>query len=115
MRRETLFRLLFWIALVVALAMALNPQPPQLPPAVNDKTQHFVLFAGLTVLALAAYPRARWLPLALALTGFGAMIEFLQMIPVLNRSAELMDWVADTAAVLLVLAIAFPFRRRAST
>ena len=113
MRRETLFRVIFWLAVVVALAMALNPQPPHIPGPRSDKLQHFALFFGLTGLALAAYSRARLIPLALALTGFGALIEFLQMIPALHRSAELLDWVADTAGVVLVVALAALRRRSA--
>lgn len=112
MSRETIFRSIFWVALAVALALALNPHPPHLPPALNDKLQHMMLFAGLTGLALVAYPRARLLPLGLALSGFGALIEFLQMIPALHRSAEYLDWVADTGAILAVLALAAMLRWR---
>lgn len=112
MRRERIFRIVFWLALALALAAALNPQPPRIPGPPSDKIQHILAFLLLTSMALAAYPRARWLPLALALSGFGALIEFLQMIPALHRDAELLDWVADTAAVLFVLAIAWVLRRR---
>ena len=112
MRLEAIFRVIFWIALAVSLAMALYPHPPQLPPAFNDKLQHLTLFAGLTILALIAYPRARLVPLGLALSGFGALIEFLQMIPALHRSSEFLDWVADSGAILAVLAIVALLRLR---
>lgn len=112
MRRAALFRSLFWLALLVSLALALNPQPPGLGVAVNDKAQHFAAFAILTGLGLLAYAGARLLPLGLALSGFGALIEFLQMIPGLNRSSELLDWVADTAAIVVVLAFMALLRRR---
>lgn len=112
MRSEMLVRALFWLALIAALALALNPHPPHLPPAFNDKLQHMAAFAGLTALALIAYRRARLIPLGLALSGFGALIEFLQMIPVLHRSSELLDWVADTVAIVAVLAVAALLRGR---
>lgn len=115
MRLETLARAGFWVAATVALAMALNPQPPHMPAAFNDKLQHMTLFAGLTVLALGAYPNARRVALGLALSGFGALIEFLQMIPALHRSSEFLDWVADTAAIVAVLALAALLRRRRPT
>ena len=111
MRRATLFRIVFWAALAVALAAALNPHPPHIPGEPSDKIQHILAFLALTGLSLAAYPGARLLPLALALSGFGALIEFLQMIPALHRSSEVFDWVADTGAVLAVLAIFWAFGR----
>ena len=106
MRRETILRVIFWVALVVALGFALNPRPPHFEGAPGDKVQHIIAFLVLTAMALAAYPRARRWAQALALSGFGALIEFLQMIPILHRSSEFMDWVADTGAVLAVLALA---------
>lgn len=106
MRRDTILRTLFWVALVVALAAALNPRPPQFEGAPGDKVQHILAFLALTAMALAAYPRAQRWAQALALSGFGALIEFLQMIPALHRSSELMDWVADTGAVLVVIVLA---------
>ena len=112
MRRETVFRVIFWLALAVSLAMALNPHPPHMPPAFNDKMQHFALFAGLTILALFAYRRARLVALGLALSGYGALIEFLQMIPALHRSSEFLDWVADSVATAAVLAVVALLRLR---
>lgn len=112
MRSQVVLRAIFWVALAVSLAVALNPRPPHLPPAFNDKAQHFALFAGLTILAVAAYRQARLVPLGLALSGYGALIEFLQMIPALHRSSELMDWVADSIATIVVLAVAALLGRR---
>jgi hypothetical protein len=34
---------------------------------------------------------------------FGAVIEVVQAIPMLHRDSDVMDWIADTAAVLVVL------------
>lgn len=105
-RWQPLFRVAFWAAFAVALVMALLPQPPQLPGEPPDKILHILAFLTLTVLALAAYPRVAPHCLAVALSAFGAMIEILQMIPALNRDAQWLDWVADTAAVMAVLAVA---------
>lgn len=110
MRRETIFRIVFWIALVVSLAAALNPMPPRIPGPPSDKVQHILAFLMLTAMALVAYPRARRWAQALALSGFGALIEFLQMIPALHRDAELLDWVADTGAILAVIVLAAVLR-----
>jgi VanZ family protein len=109
-RLQAMLRLAFWTAGAFALVMALLPKPPTLPGAPSDKVQHIIAFVVLTALALVAYPRlARW-KLAVALAAFGALIEFFQLIPVLNRDAQLPDWIADTGAVLVVLAIAAVLR-----
>lgn len=109
-RLQTMLRAAFWAAGAFALVMALLPKPPRLPGDPSDKVQHILAFVVLATLALAAYPRlARW-KLALALAAFGASIEFFQLIPALNRDAQLTDWIADTGAVLVVLAVAAAFR-----
>ena len=93
----------FWIAVAFTLVMASLPAPPQLPGEPSDKIQHILAFAVLTVLAVLAYPRApRW-RIAAGLALFGALIEAVQAIPVLHRSSDWRDWVADAAAVGFVL------------
>lgn len=99
-------RAAFWAALLVTFALALMPQPPQLPGAPSDKVQHILAFAFLAALARAAYPRAPLLWLLAGLSAYGALIEIFQMIPALNRYAETADWIADTlAAAATLLAI----------
>lgn len=97
-----LVRIGFWLAAAVALMVALGPavEGPQLG---SDKVMHFACFAVLTCLAVVGYGLRRpWLTGAL-LSGFGALIEVLQGLPLFHRDASVMDWVADTAAVVLVL------------
>jgi hypothetical protein len=92
----------FWLAGAVALAVALGPavEGPQLG---SDKVMHFACFAGLTCLAVWAYGLRRpWL-MGVLLSAFGALIEVLQGLPLFGRDADVFDWIADTAAVALVL------------
>jgi hypothetical protein len=113
MRR--LLRLAFWAAALFAFVMAVLPHPPQLPGAPTDKVQHVLAFAVLTALAAAGWPGAPRLRLLLGLSGFGVLIELAQMIPALHRSADWRDWLADTGAILAVLALAAaigPLRNR---
>ena len=110
-RLQTMFRLAFWAALIFAFVMALLPKPPPIPGEPSDKVQHIIAFAVLTVLALAGDPRAARLAQALGLFGLGALIELLQMIPALNRDAQLADWLADSAAVVVVMALAALLRQ----
>ncbi len=102
----------FWAAMLFGFVMALLPQPVALPGDPSDKVQHIVAFLVLAALASLAYPRARPLKLGLGLSAYGALIEFAQMIPILNRDAELLDWIADTAAAAVVLMLASLLRRR---
>lgn len=96
-------RFLFWSALVFATVMALLPKPPGLPiDSLGDKFEHALAFLVLAFLAQLGFRDApRW-RLAERLSFFGAMIEVAQSIPALQRDCDIRDWIADTAAVVLV-------------
>lgn len=104
-------RLLFWLALAFAFVMAVVPHPPRLPGEPSDKIQHIVAFITLTALGYASFGRAAWLKLLIGLSIYGAVIEVVQMVPALHRDSDVLDWVADTAAVASVLALVRLFRR----
>jgi hypothetical protein len=109
----TLYRVAFWAALILTLVMALMPHPPR--PVSSDKLQHaaaFVTLAAAGALAYRSVSALRWLA---ALSAFGALIEVLQAIPVLHRDSDPLDWVTDTVAAAVVLAIVYWLRRRRET
>lgn len=108
---ERLLKVAFWAAALFAFVMAVLPHPPALPGEVSDKIQHVAAFATLAVLGSAAYPRAMPLRLLAGLSAFGALIEVVQAIPVLHRDSDVIDWIADTVAVLVVLALLAGWRR----
>jgi F0F1-type ATP synthase membrane subunit a len=112
-RRRRWIRIAFWATAVFAFAMAIDPHPPQIPGEPGDKVEHMLAFATLAALAAAGWPERRYAALALALSYFGAIIEIVQAIPALHRDCDIMDWVADTAALSLVLALASLVRRAA--
>jgi VanZ family protein len=95
--------------------MAVLPHPPQLPGHPNDKLEHIAAFATLALLGSFAYPRTSPLKLLAGLSLFGALIEIVQAIPALQRDSDVWDWVADTAAVAVVLALVWWRRRRATS
>ena len=66
----------------------------------------------LAVLGSFAYPATALVQLLLRLSLFGAMIEVVQAIPALHRDSDVLDWLADTAAVLVVLLIVRWWRSR---
>ncbi len=95
----------FAFATLVILFVALTPRedhPASLTPW--DKADHVVAFYVLSLLALAAFPRTAPLLLAAALSALGAAIEVVQATPQINRDADVLDWVADTAAVAAAMA-----------
>jgi hypothetical protein len=94
--------------------MAVVPHPPEVPGEPNDKIQHIVAFATLALLGSFAYPRAALTKLLLWLSLFGATIEVVQAIPALHRDSDVMDWLADTGAVAVVLALVWWWRRAVS-
>ena len=111
MRLQRLLVIAFWSAALFALVMASLPKPVRLPGDPGDKVQHIIAFLTLAALAALAYPRASLLRIGLGLSAFGALIEIIQMIPALNRDAEWADWLADSIAAALVLAIVHLVRR----
>lgn len=99
-----LARVGFGLGLLAGLYLALTPLPMP-PPASGpwDKVEHALGFYLVTVGALIAFPgAARW-KLFVGLIGYGALIEALQAIPVLNRSADLADLAADVLGIALAL------------
>ena len=106
-------RAIFWAAACFAFVMAILPHPPEVPGEPNDKVQHIIAFGTLAALGSFAYPTTALLQLLLRLSLFGAMIEVVQAIPALHRDSDVLDWLADTAAVLVVLLIVRWWRSRA--
>jgi hypothetical protein len=102
---------LFWLALAVAVTMALLPHPPQLPiDRFGDKFEHMLAFATLTLLADFAFPAAPRLRIAERLSFLGALIEVTQSIPALHRDCDIRDWIADTLAILVTAGLLTAWR-----
>lgn len=105
-------RVLFFLAAAFALVMALLPQPPYVPTQnLGDKLNHIIGFATLAALAMLAWPRAPGLLVIERLSFFGAFIEVAQSIPALGRDCDILDWVADTLSVVVVVALFALVRR----
>ena len=105
-RGRKYFVIAFWLAAAFAFVMATLPQPPTLPGQPSDKVQHAIAFSVLAGLAFTAWPWKRWLLIVVGLSAFGALIEIVQIIPALHRDSDWIDWLADSAAVLIVAGIA---------
>ena len=99
----TLVKILGFIsALILVLILALLPQEIAVQVSSSDKIDHFAAFAVLMMLGQLAFPARFHLALGLGLMGFGASIEVLQGLPGLNRSPDVLDWLVEVAAILMV-------------
>ena len=107
MKFEKPARILFFVALLFTLFMALNPHPPQLMiDRFGDKFEHMLAFATLTLLARAGFrSMPGWLVVE-RMSFLGAMIEVFQAIPSLHRDCDWHDWLADTIAAVAAKLIA---------
>lgn len=100
-RVATVLLVIFWMTMFVGTHL---PRVPMPHVSNIDKLFHFGGFAGLSFLMAWAIPtqygRPRWnvLVAALVSVGYAAIDEFSQ-IPV-GRTADVLDWLADTAGVI---------------
>jgi hypothetical protein len=94
----------FFAALGFTFYSAVIPSERALRLVPWDKAEHFIAFYALTGLAAAAFPKRNVLLIAAALSGFGALIEFVQGLDIVRRDRDFWDWVADTLAVAAALA-----------
>jgi hypothetical protein len=101
---QNLLKPVFWLALVFACVMAILPNAPDLPGPFSDKIQHMTAFGTLTVLGMLAYPRIPRILIAFGLVILGALIEIVQMLPVLHRDSEWGDLLADSIAIVVAFA-----------
>ncbi len=100
----TLARVAFFAALAFTFYSAVIPPRDALQLVPWDKAEHFIAFYVLTALAVVAFPRRNLFVLAALLSAFGALIEFVQGLPMVHRDRDFWDWVADTTAIASVLA-----------
>jgi polyferredoxin len=100
-------KILFWLALVFAVVMAVIPKPPTTPiDRFGDKFEHMLAFATLASLAMIGFGREAQWRIIERLCFVGAAIEVIQSIPALHRDCDARDWVADTAAIVAAVLIA---------
>ena len=99
-----LAKLAFFSALVFTFYSAVIPPQRALQLVPWDKAEHFIAFYGLTGLAAAGFPKRNLIVIAALLSGFGALIEYVQGLPLVHRDRDFWDWVADTIAIIAALA-----------
>ena len=73
-----LAQIAFFAALIFTFYSAVVPPAHAVQIAPWDKAEHFIAFYALTGLAVAAFPKRNLLVIVVFLSGFGALIEFVQ-------------------------------------
>ena len=99
-----LWLLAFWAAIACSYVMAIIPHAPQVVS--SDKAQHMLAFGTIAFFGRLAYGRTSALALFAICTGFGALIELSQALPMIHRDASWGDLLADAIATVVALAIA---------
>jgi len=94
----------FFAALIFTFYSAVIPPAQAMKLAPWDKAEHFIAFYTLTGLGVAAFPKRHLFVIAALLSGFGALIEFVQGLDSVHRDRDFWDWVADTIAIVAALA-----------
>jgi hypothetical protein len=97
-------RIAFFAALVFTFYSAVIPPRHAVQLVPWDKAEHFIAFYALTGLAVAAFPKRNLFVVAALLSGFGALIEIVQGLPMVHRDRDFWDWVADSIAIAAALA-----------
>ena len=105
----------FYATIIIAFAIGLATLTPveKLPQvSVSDKVYHLISSAILTLPIAIIRPRAIWIILSLSIA-FGGAIELLQ--PLVNRTCEMADFLADLGGVALGMAMSKAFVRLSPT
>lgn len=107
-RHPRSWQMIGWTLIIIAVIACLLPGQSLPNTGVNDKFEHSMLYAFLTVWFAGLYPRARYAVIAAGLFLMGVGIEFAQGAMHLGREADVRDVIANTfgIAVGIVLALA---------
>ena len=101
-----------WIAasvLLVVAVLVVSLAPLSVPaslPTHFDKLEHALAYAGLAVWFTGIVTRSRYWLVALALTTFGLVIEFVQAVMPFGRYGDPLDLLANVAGIGAGIALA---------
>jgi VanZ family protein len=108
---------LYWAFIFVLTHIDLPPGPPG---GINDKVAHVLAYgalAGAIYVTLWANRPAMvglgWKVLVIC-AAYGAVDEWLQALPFIHRSCELLDWLADLTGILIAVGVLVAVRKYVS-
>ena len=107
LRRPQLWLCLWWLAIVLGIAISLAPSPSVTAPQGSDKLVHFLCYGALAVGAVQLFAtRAALLRAAVGLVALGVALELAQEALTSTRMLDPRDAAANTLGVLLGLLVA---------
>lgn len=90
-----------WMAIIAALIVCLVPGKYVEVANLNDKVEHAAGFMLLALWFCGIFVRRRYWLIAIGFILFGAVIEVLQGAMNWGRHADVLDWCADSAGVIV--------------
>lgn len=109
----TAARVVLAVGSLTVTVLALGPfQGAERMFGLSDKAAHALAFGGLLAIAFLAFPRMRRADLTIAALVLGGAIEAAQLFG--DRSANVLDWLADAAGILAVYAVSMTETIRAT-
>ena len=107
LRRPQLWLGLWWLAIVVGIAISLVPPPAVDAPRGSDKLVHFLCYGALALGAVQLFAtRAALLRAAVGLVALGVALELAQEAFTQTRMLDPRDAAANTLGVLLGMLVA---------
>ena len=107
LRRPQLWLGLWWLAILLGLAISLVPPPAVDAPRGSDKLVHLLCYGALAVGAVQLFAtRAALLRVAVGLVALGVALELAQEAFTQSRMLDPRDAAANTLGVLLGLLVA---------
>jgi VanZ family protein len=100
---QRLFQVAAWLLVLVIIALSVGPPSTRPVTGAGHNFEHLAIFLAMGVAFGLGYPR-RVIVLPIALLGFSAVIEIVQMV-VPGRHARLSDFLTDAAASCLGVAV----------
>ncbi len=89
------------VLLVGDVVTALEPMSPKALLGINDKVVHATVFMGFMVWFAGLFPPRRWPLVFFVLAGYGVLIEVLQGVLTVSRTADPLAVAADVSGLLL--------------
>ena len=107
LRRPQLWLCLWWLAIVLGIAISLAPSPSVAAPQGSDKLVHFLCYGALAVGAVQLFAtRAALLRAGVGLVALGVGLELAQEAFTQTRMLDPRDAAANTLGVLLGMLVA---------
>lgn len=104
-RLAIIFSIFFWLSIAITSVLLLIELKPDADSwQYKDKLQHIFSFFSLAMLGFLSYPN-RHKQILVGLSCYGLLMEVLQGLITVTRTASLYDWLADCVGLLLALII----------